>query len=64
MAQIQEKTIQVIKITLNLEEAHQLAMVLDDYITAGRHGKRKKNKDWPAPKVIIELFEYFDGRML
>ena len=58
MADIEEKKIDVIKITLNLEEAHEVAMALYDHITV----KRKKNvKVAPA---ISQLFEYFDGRLL
>ena len=56
--EIQEKKIDVIKITLTLDEAHELAMALDNHIHVTEKRKMK------IAKPIVDLFEYFDGRML
>ena len=55
---IQEKKIEVIGITLNLEEAHQMAMALENHIAVSSKRKVK------VAKVVMDLFEYFDGRLL
>ena len=56
--QTEEKKIEVIKITLNLEEAHEIAMALENHIAVSSKRKVK------VAKVVMDLFEYFDGRLL
>ena len=56
---IKGKMVEVITVTLDLEEAHQLAMALDSYMLF-----EKKRSKKAVAKVVSDLFEYFDRRLL
>jgi len=59
MMQAEDIKIDVIRITMTLDEAHELSMIIYDHIALVEKNKKRK----VAP-VISELFEYFDGRLL
>jgi len=57
---IEEKKIDVIEITLTRDEAHDLAMALDDHIGMVDRQKGKQK----VACAVMDLFEYLDDRGL